>query len=255
MWAEYQKLESNEEKEQFSKTRRPFVNSIEAHIETREHVRILVNAPIVDTVVGGFLLHPDDIRSVIRKLALKLFKKLYEPSISDEVEKRDVNEVVIKTRRHFDLCIKFISLGASFRMASRLIYCTQAESGIAMYGGCSEIVASSYTSILYADALQILSDVLRETSTLRAPHWREYVRCAAEVPRRRLFGHVEKKCVVVSTDGTRNMVGQVIGIVTRIQQTCLPGMLRVWCGLHQLDLVMQRVFKLSFEEQFYSTLT
>ncbi|KAH9270731.1 hypothetical protein BASA83_007091 [Batrachochytrium salamandrivorans] len=32
-------------------------------------------------------------------------------------------------------------------------------------------------------------------------------------------------------------------------------LIRVWCGLHQLDLVMQQVFKSALDDDFYSTLT
>ena len=71
-------------------------------------------------------------------------------------------EVVIKARRRFEMCIKFVSCGASFRMASRLMDRIKAESGMAVYGGCSDFVASYYTRIVCADTLQILSYVLRE---------------------------------------------------------------------------------------------
>jgi hypothetical protein len=51
------------------------------------------------------------------------------------------------------------------------------------------------------------------------------------------------------------MTGRVQGVVTRIQQACAPGLIRIWCGLHQLDLVMQRVYKPALEGEFYKMLT
>ena len=41
-----------------------------------------------------------------------------------------------------------------------------------------------------------------------------------------------KKCVYVATDGAWNMTGRAQDLVTRIQCCCLPGMLRIWYGMH-----------------------
>jgi hypothetical protein len=51
------------------------------------------------------------------------------------------------------------------------------------------------------------------------------------------------KCIAVSTDGARSMTGRSQGVVSRFHQVSEPGLIRIWCGLHQLDLVMQRVYK------------
>ena len=138
------------------------MNSLDAHLESSPYIRILVNATIIETVVGELLFHPNDVDNVTHERALNLFNKLEEPSGSYEVGQRDVYEVVIKTRRRFELCIKFCSCGAFFRMAYRLMDCTQVESGMSVYGGCRDVVASYYTRVVCADALQILSDVLKE---------------------------------------------------------------------------------------------
>ncbi|GMF45740.1 unnamed protein product [Phytophthora fragariaefolia] len=61
--------------------------------------------------------------------------------------------------------------------------------------------------------------------------------------------------IAVSSDGAANMTGKVSGLVTRLQAVCTPGMLRIWCGLHQFDLVMQRVYSSAMDDMFYSTLT
>ena len=63
------------------------------------------------------------------------------------------------------------------------------------------------------------------------------------------------KCVFVSSDGARNMTGSTNGLVTHTSKYCDPGIIQIWCGCHQLDLVMQRVFKPAFDENFYLTLT
>ena len=64
-----------------------------------------------------------------------------------------------------------------------------------------------------------------------------------------------KKCIFVLSNKARNMTGSSQGLVTRISSACSPGLIRIWCSLHQLDLVMQKVFKPAFKDKFYSTLT
>ena len=46
----------------------------------------------------------------------------------------------------------------------------------------------------------------------------------------------------ISTDGERKMTGHVSGVATRFQQVAKPGFIRIWCGAHQLDLVLQNSY-------------
>jgi hypothetical protein len=64
-----------------------------------------------------------------------------------------------------------------------------------------------------------------------------------------------KKLVGATTDGASNMTGSHRGAVIFIERACLPGFYRAWCGLHQLDLVVQRAVSTLLEEEFYSSLT
>jgi hypothetical protein len=61
-------------------------------------------------------------------------------------------------------------------------------------------------------------------------------------------------CIAVATDGARSMTGCLQGVVTRIQEVCAPGPIRIWCCLHQLALVMQRLYKPALEGEFYKML-
>ena len=51
------------------------------------------------------------------------------------------------------------------------------------------------------------------------------------------------------------MTGRIQGLITRLCRAASNDLIRVWCGLHQLDLVMQRVFKPALQDDFYSKLT
>lgn len=50
-------------------------------------------------------------------------------------------------------------------------------------------------------------------------------------------------------DGS-SMTGRIRKVATRIEQILLPAAVRVWCGLHQLDLVMHAVFASAFDKTF-----
>ena len=52
MWAEYQELETKDEKEQFFKSRSSLLDSLDEHLKRSPHIHILVNVPIIETVVG-----------------------------------------------------------------------------------------------------------------------------------------------------------------------------------------------------------
>ena len=59
-----------------------------------------------------------------------------------------------------------------------------------------------------------------------------------------------KKMISASTDGASNMQGRHQGAVTRLDQVCNGGFYRVWCGAHQLDLVVQDIFIKMLDSSF-----
>ena len=66
----------------------------------------------------------------------------------------------------------------------------------------------------------------------------------------------KNKVLGVTTDGAGNMTGWHRGAVTQIQNAVLPdGFYRIWCALHQLDIVIQKCVLHYFSDDFYSNLT
>ena len=51
------------------------------------------------------------------------------------------------------------------------------------------------------------------------------------------------------------MTGRISGFVTRMEEVVLPGFIRIWCGAHQLDIVMHQFYASLLNEQFYKDLT
>ena len=61
------------------------------------------------------------------------------------------------------------------------------------------------------------------------------------------------KYISVSSDETRNMTGSTNDLATCISNHCDPGIIQIWCSLHQLDVVMHCVFKPPFDGKFIPT--
>ena len=52
------------------------------------------------------------------------------------------------------------------------------------------------------------------------------------------FTDLKENIIAVLTDGACNMNRWYQGVVTRLKYTLTNTLVRVWCGAHQLDLVM-----------------
>ena len=59
-----------------------------------------------------------------------------------------------------------------------------------------------------------------------------------------------KKMIGVTTDGAANMIGCHSGLVTRLENIAWPGLYRIWCGAHQLDLVIKHSITPLLGEKF-----
>lgn len=51
------------------------------------------------------------------------------------------------------------------------------------------------------------------------------------------------------------MTGRISGVATRFQNVAKRGFIRIWCGAHQLDLVLQDAYCELANETFYTQLT
>ena len=58
----------------------------------------------------------------------------------------------------------------------------------------------------------------------------------------------------VASDGARNMTGWHSGLLTYLHQATLPNFIPIWCGAHQLDLVIERMYNKLLKEDFFSVM-
>ena len=62
-WKEYQVLDGPKAREDyFNSVPHAFVNTLDAHVEIRTGLHLLINGPIVDTILGKILFHPNDVK-------------------------------------------------------------------------------------------------------------------------------------------------------------------------------------------------
>ncbi|KAH6578257.1 hypothetical protein BASA61_003987 [Batrachochytrium salamandrivorans] len=273
----------------------PFVSTLAAHFEREGMLRFLINKSIVEVIIGNLMFHPDDVDGCTISRALSLFKRLEaddDAGANDVDVNQDAYVVEIKTPKRFSLVVGCVALGASFCMASKMVQLVRDESGLSFYSGCSELIASNYMRVMCAVSLQILSEALYKVSGFSLAldsstiHGMSYLDIRIRLTIKMvvynyhllaiplfeqhtgenmfevlvkfmdaLYSPWREILISSSTDGARSMTGRIQGLATRIDQCTAGKLIRIWCGLHQLDLVMQRVFKASLDEKFYSTLT
>ena len=53
----------------------------------------------------------------------------------------------------------------------------------------------------------------------------------------------------------KKITGHIQGVATRFEQAILPELFRIWCGLHQLDLVLWWFYTELMDKSFYGILT
>ncbi|KAH6567445.1 hypothetical protein BASA50_003292 [Batrachochytrium salamandrivorans] len=294
-WEEYQRIHTSDEREAFFTNREiPFIATLDAHFESERPLQFLINKDIVDIIIGDLLFHPDDVEGISHTRALTLFKLAVDEEDNRDPEQQSVDNyvVTVKMTQRFNLCVRYIACGATFRMASRLMQVTVEESGLAYLRGCSDTIASDYARIVCAASLQKISEALEavwafsialDCSTHQSTSYLD-VRCRfclheiiynfhlMAIPLferhtgENMFATLVKfmnalipswrnRLVGVSTDGDRSMTGRIRGLSTRIESEASPGIIRIWCGLHQMDLVMQRIFESALNEGYLTVLT
>lgn len=293
-WQQYQAADDAGKKAFFEELV-PVKKTLHQYFGTEQIKMIfLINAPIVDVIIGDMLWDPEDVEGQTHANMMACFEDVADESEALEGgQGLDRYRVVIKNRLQFFLGIDYLSAGLSFRQATRVLLATKERSGMASIGSCSDSTISKYARIACAVNLQKVYDLLQEAwtfsialdmSTHMSTSYLDirvrlhlnrhgiinvhllavpvYERHTAEV----IFDTAAKALDVlcppwkdtiigVSTDGERKMTGRISGVATRFQNVAKPGFIRIWCGAHQLDIVLQSVYTKLGDEQFYQQLT
>ena len=199
----------------------------------------------------------------------------------------------VSSRVQFYSCIKMVASGLSFRQASRVMQDMKETLGLSALGSMCPQKVSSFVRIVCASNLQTISAILKEswafsialdggnnsdTSYLdvrirvvsscyelsnlhllaipmRDRHTGEHMYDLASTALDNLAPDWRSRIISVTTDGASSMTGQYRGVASRFAQSALPGFYRVWCALHQLDLVLQRLYNSLCDDSFVGTVT
>ncbi|BBN17466.1 hypothetical protein MPTK1_7g14750 [Marchantia polymorpha subsp. ruderalis] len=254
---------------------------------------------IVDVIIGDMLFQDGDSNEEITKeRALNIFEDVLDPSEGNCDGCDDAADVStarycihLKNPAQFYLISNYLSVEASFRMASRILAMTKESTGLTSLGSVSEGKVAAFARYVCALKLQSLKHLLArvwtflvgmDMSTLMATsyldirirlHWKSILNfhllailMFSQHTAEQIFLHAAKSLDVlapswknlllsISTDGERKMTVRVQGVATRFEQSVLPGFYRICCGLHQLDIKLQCFFASLMDEQFYSSLT
>ncbi|CAN5966279.1 unnamed protein product [Sphagnum jensenii] len=316
-WAEYKLLDSSDDRKAFfDDVLVSFKNSMKAHfpsssLGTEREMVFNIEKDIVDVIVGDMMFEPnDDIidsdpeddmdeppafssdaeRNVVlhrqaqqsvlaKERALSLFKRI---DGDDDADYAYCVTIPKSKTTVFQLAVRYVACGTSFRMAANLLSCTYNVLHNLILRSCSRNDVSNFIRVVYVVNLQHMACHLRHswafsialdsathqsTSYLDLrfriflPAFYDIVNVhAAALP---MFdwhtGEVMYKMVAVflnvmcpvwtvrllgiSFDGARNMMGRVAGVVTHLTNAMhneCP-LIRVWCGAHQLDLIMEYI--------------
>lgn len=283
-WLAYQQLCSEVERHGFfTQVAVPFNQTLAAHFDRSQPLKLVVNASIVEAIIGDLLFHPDDADGVTHSRALALFAVNGDGTYS----------VDIKTARRFELAVGMLATGSSFSHAARVLQLFRDKTGLAYIGGASDSTVANYARAACADALQKLSDIFdsltgfslaADSATVHGMSFMDvrarfttggvlhnfhllalplYDKHTGELLTRALIKFLDALhapwrdiLVGVATDGARSMTGRIRGVATLLEQEVSGRkLIRVWCGLHQLDLTMQRVLKAALDETFYGNMT
>ena len=189
-------------------------------------------------------------------------------------------EVSWSSRLHFDMIVSYISVGISFHQCSRLLQLSKEISGLGSLQIISIEKVIQVVRFACASDFEIIRSVLKHVwafsiamdggTKVSVPYLDVCLRfilngnlCNVHLVALPMYeSHTgentfllitkfldalcenwRKKLISVSTDGASNIHGRHKGAVTRLDQICLDRFYRMWCGAHQLDLVVQAIFK------------
>lgn len=256
-------------------------------------LQMLINKPIVENIIGDLLLDSDSDDDFLNNvdIVMKLFA-LQEP----ELERNDGVDfdlerylISIPNLLQFQLIVKYIRAGLSFRQCQVCLLQTKETTGLGEIGNVNmgKVIASC--RYVCAMSFQIMSDVLHRVWAfsiafdggnksnqsyldvrirfcldakihnlhlvalpMHERHTGLYMFELLSSFLDSIHPNWKSKLIGIATDGASNMTGRHSGAVTRLHQVCLPNCYRVWCAAHQMDLVVQQVFLKLCDEQFVS---
>jgi hypothetical protein len=287
-WAEYCALNA-EEKDTFFECVVPFVNTTKAHAATTsKSFSFELEEGIVDVIIGELLWRPNEMDGETRENALLIFKEV------DASEDRPRHyQVQVPNQLAFELIVDFIGMGMSLRQATDAVTAVKKRTRNPQIGFPTDAKTQAYVRLVCAVNYQLLALVLRRCWAFSLSTDMANCQSTSYISIRirftwlgvlyniqlsalpffgshtgeaqfelickvlnEVFPNWHAALLAVTTDGARNMTGRIRGLVTRLQQVAVPsGFYRVWCPLHQLEIILGAVWTELDCGEYYRILT
>lgn len=229
-----------------------------------------------------------------RENALRVFKKVVERADDEDCDAGVAYtqyKVKIASEISFNLITDYVGIGMSLKQATRALEVTKERTRDKRMGFPSQLQTQSFVRVASAITFQVLANLMpqlwafsigTDASTCLGTSYldlrvrfvwlgRLYNLHVIALPMSGSHtGIYQYQCVVnvldvlcpnwktslicATTDGARDMTGRIQGLVTRIGQVVSPGFLRVWCLLHQLDILMRKQYHSLYGGEYWSTM-
>jgi len=284
IWQQYQST-SGEDKDTFFDDYTSYANTLFAKIQhAQTPFTFDIDAPIVDTIIGDMFFHPDDHASTSRANALRLFKRN---------EDTNGYKVTRDNSLQFGLIVDLIAAGLSFRQVESVLNAFKARTGLGKIGCVNDTGIANNARALCGINLQMISKILNspriwafslanDSSTHYGHSYFDnririhrngdifnlhvlaipmFERHTSDNMYNLISGVLDIVCPTwrskilgVGSDGAPAMTGCIQGVVTQLEQQAEHQIYRVWCGLHQLDLVMKGAYEELLDGEFVKTM-
>lgn len=254
----------------------------------------LINAPIITVIIEDMPWDLRDVDGQTYDNMIACFEDCSNIAESlREGESQGRYRFMIKNVLQFKLKIDFPSAGLSFCPIIRTLNSTKERSGLATIESCNVATIAGRSQICCAANLQTIFELLGMPWTFSVALYMfthtntSYLdvcvqlhlklHCIINVHVRFIPVHERHTAAVlfdatakmldvlhpswngaitgVSTEGERQTTGRVSAVATRFQQVGKPDFIRIFCGAHQLDLVIQALYSKFGDEDFYNYLT
>ena len=279
-YAEYVKLHGEAKSKYFEEVEnaRPFAALLRnegASLKAKESISFTISKSIVEVVIHQLLLEfdPDEDEDDEMTSNFEIFS-----AIPNE-EGVEYYEASWSNKPLFELIVSYVSVGVSFRQCARLLRETKETTGMGCIGNVSAGKVIQVVRSTCGFNFEIIKNVLHDVWAFSiamdggtkgtVPYLDVRLRFVVQgklfnvhfiaLPMHEshtgentfliiskfldaMCDNWKKKMISVSTDGASNMQGHHQGAVTRLDEVCYDGFYRIWCGAHQLDLVVQAIF-------------
>lgn len=292
-WCEYKTLSDDEKKVFFDTV--PVRNTLRAHFEGETELRFDMERDIVQVLIADLLFDAEADNAVAeRDSALRFFTVLEDSDESEDSDEEDEKDytVFIRSTRLFHLIVRFVARGASFRMAEGLASDVLEVTEMSCFAGASRERVTHFVRVVCAANLQTIGHCLRRVYSFgialdvgaksgtnyldiraRFVHGAKLINlhllaiplhdgkrapvlfAAATRMLDTLAPDWKNQLIGVSTDGEPTMTGCITGVATQFAQATNHPCVKVWCGLHQVDLVVQEEYLLLYNEEYIGILT